>query len=76
LRKTDFSGAALRNADLRCSICDNTRFAGATLEGADLRKTDLRKSCGLTAEQLESAILDDTTRLPWYLRHVMSKRWK
>jgi hypothetical protein len=46
----------------------DTNFAGAILDGADLRGADLRAAVGLTAEQLEGAVLDESTRLPPQLR--------
>ena len=42
----------------------STDVSGACFVGADLRGADLRGVIGLTREQLEEAILDDTTQLP------------
>ena len=59
LRRADLSGADLRQADLR-----GARFDGAELFGSNLQGADLSFATGLTREQLASARLDTTTRLP------------
>ena len=43
----------------------------ATLDGADLRGTDLSGCLGLTAEQLQGAIVDHRTRLPRELQYLL-----
>lgn len=52
-------GVALFAADLR-----GARLDGAALAKADLRAADLRESHGLTALQLSTAAIDETTKLP------------
>jgi uncharacterized protein YjbI with pentapeptide repeats len=54
LRLADFTGANLRGAD----------FADADLEGTILIGADLTSARNLTAAQLQSAIVDKTTKLP------------
>lgn len=53
-RKADLSHADLRDADLR----------GARLDGTILVGADLRGARNLSREQLVTAIVDSTTRLP------------
>ena len=48
-----------------------TLLHGAILDGADLRGADLRDSLGLTVEQLKSAKLDQRTRLPYAVQHLI-----
>jgi len=54
LRYTDFSGCDLRGAD----------FGGANLLLADLTGATLTDAKGLSTEQIEDAITDETTVLP------------
>lgn len=44
----------------------------ANLEGALLKGADLRHVIGLTQEQIDSAVIDDDTRLPSELRHTQA----
>ena len=72
LRRTDWSGARLVEADLSGSDLSNANLAGADLRGAKLDRTilrgaDLRGAENLTAEQIDAAVIDETTRLPSYL---------
>jgi uncharacterized protein YjbI with pentapeptide repeats len=53
-----FLGAHLKGADLM----------GADLRGTDLRWADLRWATGLTQKQIDSAIIDENTKLPDYLK--------
>jgi hypothetical protein len=48
-----------------------TQLNRAILDGADLRRADLRNCQGLTAEQLQGAILDHRTRLPRELQYLL-----
>lgn len=63
LGEARLDGVALFAADLR-----GARMDGAALVKADLRAADLRESCGLTALQLSTAAIDETTKLPGALR--------
>jgi uncharacterized protein YjbI with pentapeptide repeats len=67
--RTSFQGANLKNADLRKAnfIGANLRdanFTGAKLQGTILQGADLTGATGLTKEQIESAILNNETKLP------------
>lgn len=69
----DLSGASLASADLTNARLGKARlgaadFLDATLDGTDLRGTDLSEVEGLTREQIESAITDENTILPDYLK--------
>ncbi|MCI0465434.1 MAG: pentapeptide repeat-containing protein [Beijerinckiaceae bacterium] len=73
IRRTDFSGANLEGADLsyadrQNAIFHRVDFSNASLEGANLKGADLSDARNLTRGQLAKAILDDTTKLPAYLR--------
>lgn len=59
LRGEDLSELILVGADLR-----GADLTGAVLRGADLRGADLAGTRGLTRAQLDSAVTDQTTRLP------------
>ncbi|MCH8090542.1 MAG: pentapeptide repeat-containing protein, partial [Chloroflexi bacterium] len=66
-------GAHLEEASLKDAHLQGADFADAHLEGASLKDarlegTDLRGASGLTKEQIESALTDEKTRLPDYLR--------
>jgi uncharacterized protein YjbI with pentapeptide repeats len=63
LREADLRGADLRDADLRKAQLGNARLEGANLSGANLWET-----CGLTPEQLASALTDANTQLPLFYR--------
>jgi hypothetical protein len=60
------TGSTLMATQLNRAILD-----GADLRGADLRGADLRSCQGLTAEQLQGAILDHRTRLPRELQYLL-----
>lgn len=59
LRATNLVGADLRYADLR-----GARLQGANLFMANLKGANLRNATGLTQEQLQTALVDQTTVLP------------
>ena len=72
LRTLDFTGinlteANLRQADARKTIFVRVNFFNADLTGADLRGADLSGARNLTVEQLQSAVIDETTKLPEYI---------
>ena len=60
---TDLKGAGLQAANLSRSVLKNSN-----LEGADLKGANLRYAIGLTAEQIDSALIDKNTLLPNYLK--------
>lgn len=72
IRRADFSGASLRNAnmsgaDATGAIFREADFHGARLRGTILRGADLEGARNLTLEQLAEAVIGDHTRLPDYL---------
>jgi uncharacterized protein YjbI with pentapeptide repeats len=70
IRRTDLTGANLAGANLSYAYCQNTIFrrVNSNLEGTILRGADLSDALNLTREQLDKAIIDETTILPAYLR--------
>lgn len=72
LHDADLSGAKLQGANLQGAILQRTNLQGAIFQGTDLRGADLRGGPGrsgyvdtkVTAEQLATAIIDETTKLP------------
>ena len=72
LRRTDWSGADLTGADISGTDVSHASFVGANFEASNLRGTifrgaDLTGAKNLTVEQLQSAVIDETTRLPDYI---------
>ena len=68
LYETNLEGAVLQNADLRGAWLWKARLANAVLEGTNLQGADLTGASGVTSEQLKTAHLDATTKLPEGLR--------
>jgi hypothetical protein len=66
LEDTDLTGADLRDASLRNSRLGRANIAAAKLEGASLIGADLSETRNALRSQIESAITDETTRLPSY----------
>src|SRR5215467_12320036 len=69
LRRTDLSnanlgGANLSGADLTDAILRGANLKNAILKGTILRGADLTDAKNLTRAQIETAIIDDRTRLP------------
>lgn len=69
---TDLSNTRLTNADLRHADFTGANFRGANMDGARLEGTiligaDLTGVRNLTWEQLDQAVIDDSTILPDYL---------
>lgn len=69
LRRTDLSGANLEGANLSGANLTDAILRGANLKdailkGTILRGADLTDAKNLTRAQLETAIIDDRTRLP------------
>jgi uncharacterized protein YjbI with pentapeptide repeats len=72
LPRTDWSRTVLHNAVLSRANFQGASFRGSSFEGAqlvgtDLRGADLADAVNLTREQLQRAIIDETTVLPSYL---------
>lgn len=59
----DFEQADLRGTDLRAARMRGAKLRDAQLGGALLQVTNLRRSTGLTAGQLDTAIVDEKTTL-------------
>ena len=68
LDEADVQGADLSKADFRRAHMQDARMAGADLREANLCGVDLLDATGLTQEQVDSAEIDERTRLPAYLR--------
>jgi uncharacterized protein YjbI with pentapeptide repeats len=73
IRRADLSGALLIGADFSGADCTNANFRGADFRGAILNGTilkgaDLTDARNLTLQQIQSAVIDDKTRLPSGLR--------
>jgi uncharacterized protein YjbI with pentapeptide repeats len=69
LTQTTLQGANLKNSDLRKadfqkSNLRNANFEGAKLNGAKLQGADLTGAIGLTKKQIDSAVIDEETKLP------------
>ena len=60
--------AILAGADLRGADLQGADLHGANLQEAQLQGVDLSGAIGLTLQQVESAVIDEKTRLPDYLR--------
>ena len=61
-------GALFQFADLHGANLQGTDLLVADLRGANLPGADLRNVKGLTKAQIESAFIDDETKLPDGLR--------
>jgi uncharacterized protein YjbI with pentapeptide repeats len=66
--RPDLNGADLGDANLQEANLEGAFLQGANLREANLRGADLRNVEGLTKEQIESADIDDETKLPDGLR--------
>lgn len=64
LREAYLTEASLRRAELGGAELPEAYLTKADLAGADLRGTDLSESHDLTWEQVDSAIIDELTKLP------------
>lgn len=73
LSRTNLTGADLTDADLGTFALDrtnlrNARLNGADFEGAFFSEADLTGAIGVTQAQLDSAVVDERTRLPGVVR--------
>ena len=69
LRRTDLSnanleGANLSGANFTDAILRGANLKNAILKGTILRGADLTEAQNLTRAQIETAVIDDRTRLP------------
>ena len=69
LEKALLGGASLKGADLRFA-----RLEGANLSEAHLEGADLSGAIGLTREQIDKAITDEETKLPYYVPRPKPKK--
>jgi uncharacterized protein YjbI with pentapeptide repeats len=76
LRGVDLSGANLREANLEEAQMEGAILSEANLEGSNLRGANLMQATGLTRKQIESALIDEKTRLPDYLRAAVEAKRK
>ncbi|MFC1779434.1 pentapeptide repeat-containing protein [Thermodesulfobacteriota bacterium] len=67
MRNTCLQGAYLEGANLKGAYLPKANFEGAILSGANLGGANLGNGEALTIEQIESAIIDNETKLPSYL---------
>jgi uncharacterized protein YjbI with pentapeptide repeats len=70
LWKANLAGANLTEANLEQANLEGSNLKGANLQQTNLVNTDLRKVVGLTRQQLNTAIYDETTQLPDYLQFI------
>ena len=68
LYDANLEGALLYDANLRGAWLWKTNLKDAILEGAHLEGADLTGATGLTWEQIQTAHIDETTKLPDQLR--------
>jgi hypothetical protein len=68
LFQAHLKGADLSGADLTGANLSGADLSAADLAEVNLRGADLSGAKGLTREQIESAITDETTKLPDYLK--------
>ncbi len=68
LRGANLSGVDLFGADLSGANLSGANLWGADLSGANLKGVNLSATIGLTREQMESAITDETTIWPDHLK--------
>lgn len=64
LIQANFAEANLEEADFRGAILYRANFTGANLREANLREANLTEAIGITSEQIQSALGNDTTILP------------
>ena len=64
IEDVDLRGAVLRGTNLTGAILAGVNLTGADLAGTDLQQTLLMNAKGLDWNQLESAIVDEQTKLP------------
>lgn len=81
IRRTDLSQASLRGANLSGADASGALFryadfAGTLLRDTVLRGADLTGAVNLTEEQLATAVIDETTRLPEYIDMEKLRRLK
>jgi uncharacterized protein YjbI with pentapeptide repeats len=68
LRAVDFTGSNLSGANLKGARLDGANFENVNLNKTNLGGTSLTAVKGLTAKQIEAAVIDETTELPENLK--------
>jgi uncharacterized protein YjbI with pentapeptide repeats len=68
LRAVDFTGSNLSGANLKGARLEGANFENVNLNKANLSGTSLTAVKGLTAKQIEAAVVDETTQLPENLK--------
>ena len=68
LRAVDFTGSNLSGANLKGARLDGANFENVNLNKTNLSGTSLTAVKGLTAKQIEAAVIDETTQLPENLK--------
>ena len=76
LQGANLEGANLDKANLEGANLDKANLHGAGLWKANLEGATLLESRGLTREQIAKAIIDKATKLPDYLRFLISRPGK
>jgi hypothetical protein len=68
LYEANLDGAMLQNANLRGAWLWKASLVDTVLQGTHLEGADLTGAAGLTADQLRSAHIDSSTKIPEHLR--------
>lgn len=74
LRGVDFTGANLSGATLKGARLENANLENSNLNKTNLSGTSLTTVKGLTAEQIATAVTDNTTQLPEHLAASRSQK--
>lgn len=73
-RDADLKGANFEGAKLGSSIhAQRARFNGANLNGTILFGLDLRRTEGLTYEQVKDALWNDSTKFPYHVKNEIKE---
>jgi uncharacterized protein YjbI with pentapeptide repeats len=74
LRAVDFTGSNLSAANLKGARLDGANFENVNLNKTNLSGTSLKAVKGLTAKQIEAAVIDETTQLPEDLKPTLREK--
>jgi hypothetical protein len=69
--RADLKGKWLAAVNLRDAFASLANLEGANLQGAKLQGANLQEVKGLTEEQIQSAQIDENTKLPAYLKMAL-----
>ena len=67
-------GTNFEKSTLTCTCFQRANLLAAELQGADIRNADLSEPLALEQEQVNSAIFDETTKLPPGYEHLLGGR--